>query len=480
MIARISYFLLNLQAASSIAFVALCFLTAAGHASAQSFVDPLQNCRVRKAYAVTAKVLAVYASHILTIKVEPGLGLRDTIRQYLAAALLPSSSAQTPITDFMFLWKRPRSSKANKICHNMQKAINCGAVCVRVKRAESPPDARVVPPSFTVTGKPLEDDEEFVIVPRGTHADLFVPTMIKSRGVTVKALLGGAQIYFATLQLVSAADPQVAAYGYGAFIYTIIPYALGSFINLISLISTGDYIDLTEMEIQADTIQTDDTMEIQDDTLQRKSNDIMEIEAAPINWRSSDIKGDVMFMTGLLQFAIYLAVVGGVTRFRPGISSSAQRGWFMSWALCGTLYGYLARPMPAGPTKRSVAALLTAIRMVKNMMRQSMPSRPRGRRAVAERPGNTLARAERADSTMPVGEKHTDSLATVERAESTMSKAESNVMVRMAENIGERYVEIVERPNGGALPFIMIGIGGAATVGGMVTMVQQYMSIIHC
>jgi hypothetical protein len=41
----------------------------------------------------------------------------------------------------------------------------------------------------------------------------------------------------------------------------------------------------------------------------------------------------------ILQYVIYLAIVGGVTRFRSGISSRAQRGWFMSWALIGTIYG---------------------------------------------------------------------------------------------------------------------------------------------
>ena len=63
----------------------------------------------------------------------------------------------------------------------------------------------------------------------------------------MKALIGEAQIYFSTLQLLSAIDPQ---YGYSAFTYTIIPYVLGSTINLISLFVTGNYVDLTEMEIE--------------------------------------------------------------------------------------------------------------------------------------------------------------------------------------------------------------------------------------
>ena len=40
-----------------------------------------------------------------------------------------------------------------------------------------------------------------------------------------------------------------------------------------------------------------------------------------------------------LHLTIYLAIVGSKTRFRPGISSLAQRGWFVSWAVIGILYG---------------------------------------------------------------------------------------------------------------------------------------------
>ena len=43
-----------------------------------------------------------------------------------------------------------------------------------------------------------------------------------------------------------------------------------------------------------------------------------------------------------LQLAIYLAIIGGRTRFRAGISSRAQRGWFMSWAILGIVYGNMS------------------------------------------------------------------------------------------------------------------------------------------
>ena len=44
-------------------------------------------------------------------------------------------------------------------------------------------------------------------------------------------------------------------------------------------------------------------------------------------------------LVAYFHLTVYLAIVGGKTRFRPGISSPAQRGWFVSWAIIGILYG---------------------------------------------------------------------------------------------------------------------------------------------
>jgi hypothetical protein len=41
----------------------------------------------------------------------------------------------------------------------------------------------------------------------------------------------------------------------------------------------------------------------------------------------------------VFQFYIWLGIVAGLTRFRSGISTTAQRGWFVSWPLLGVIYG---------------------------------------------------------------------------------------------------------------------------------------------
>jgi hypothetical protein len=56
----------------------------------------------------------------------------------------------------------------------------------------------------------------------------------------------------------------------------------------------------------------------------------------------SEKSGVIEMVSGFVQLAIYLVIIGAITRFRSGISSRAQRGWFMSWALIGIIYGSLS------------------------------------------------------------------------------------------------------------------------------------------
>jgi len=59
----------------------------------------------KKAYTVGIKLLAVYASHVVTVRVEPGMDLWRTALQYIVAALLPSSSALISLRDLWYCRK---------------------------------------------------------------------------------------------------------------------------------------------------------------------------------------------------------------------------------------------------------------------------------------------------------------------------------------------------------------------------------------
>ena len=363
--------MLRLPAISLTVYGTIFFLSTLRRASAQTFLGPIEeSCGFRKAEGVMFKLLAVYASHILTIKIPPGARTATTIKHYFTAALLPSASSFVTILDLFY-----RRSNFHALAgldrdnmslyKNMQKAINAGAVCERIdKQAQLPSHTPLADPK--VRAPPLRRNEEgvevdtFIMVPRGTDARMFVPTMIEGNSQHMKALVGVIQLGFATLQLVSAADAQVAAYGYGAYIYTIIPYAIGSAINLIGALFTESYVDLTEMVRRSGTtVRVPEVMEQVRAVRERVTPGVMErervlavmervlVEAiegllvvpARIQRVMTDDDSDVWFGFGVLQVALYLAIVGGCTHFQSGISSRAQRGWFVSWALVGSIYG---------------------------------------------------------------------------------------------------------------------------------------------
>ena len=343
------------------------------------------------------KLLAVYASHVLTIKIPPGARTAATIKHYVAAALLPSASSFVTILDLSY-----RRSNFHALAgldrdnmslyKNMQKAINAGAVCERIDK--QPQLRSHTPLAAKVRALPLRRNEEgeveiFIMVPRGTDARMFVPTMIEGNSQHMKALVGVIQLGFATLQLVSAADAQVAAYGYGAYIYTIIPYAIGSAINLIGALFTESYVDLTEMVRRSGTtVRVPEVVERVPEVMgpvrevMEQVREVMEGMPQPVREVIESVRAameqvraamervtpgvmarervlavmervlvemerielvtrndNLWILLGVLQVALYLVIVGGCTHFQSGISSRAQRGWFVSWALVGSTYG---------------------------------------------------------------------------------------------------------------------------------------------
>jgi hypothetical protein len=57
----------------------------------------------------------------------------------------------------------------------------------------------------------------------------------------------------------------------------------------------------------------------------------------------SELSDIIEFSCAAVQVYLFIGILGGLTRFRPGISTRAQRGWFISWPLIGMIYGqYIA------------------------------------------------------------------------------------------------------------------------------------------
>ena len=343
----------RLQSINASFYVALILLATCEYASAQDVFGPVkQSCGYKRAYAVGVKLLAVYASHILTIRLEPGLSTYRTVVSYVTAALLPAATA---VVAFRDLWYRrcgyrdlPSDGDTPKAHRykDMQHAINAGAVCVRIHQHQIMDGMRLLHDNCNVRAKALEDDgsEVFVGVPPGTPARLFAPTLIQGNSQLFKAVVGAIQLALATLQLISASNPRVAAYGYGSFVYTIIPYAIGSGINIACAIFTTSYTDITEMELASDLSSPTQTVQgmFVFEYFFMKCHFLMALPLPDLSFLVDELdrKAFVAFnLFTYLQLAIYLAIIGGKTQFRRGISTSAQRGWFVSWAVLGIFYG---------------------------------------------------------------------------------------------------------------------------------------------
>jgi hypothetical protein len=368
--------------------------------SAQGTLDSLeQNCGARNAYDIVTKLLAVYASHIITIKIQPGIGTWKTFESYLLAGLLPSASTAISLRDLFFRRSSFRSLKVitakNKrgYYENMQKAINAGGACFRTA-SDRVWSGHIVPEDIKVRAKPLDPGDVFVMIPRGTPAHMFRPIMVEGGSQLVKALIGAIQLIFATFQLISTNNPQISAYGYGSFVYTIIPYAFGSLINFVGAIMTDIYPDLTELEpITGNMASPEREIGGQLDNSRRsgsfsedpstqntqQSNQflLMDMEhqlndnnnsvihtiarafrefltglrdhrpesgmALPpdLRMKSEDQIDKYLTYIGIIICALYLTLVGALSRFHNGISSQAERGWFLSWGIVGTIYGLL-------------------------------------------------------------------------------------------------------------------------------------------
>jgi hypothetical protein len=62
----------------------------------------------------------------------------------------------------------------------------------------------------------------------------------------------------------------------------------------------------------------------------------------------------------LLQFYAWLGIVAGLTRFHKGISTTAQRGWFISWPLLGIVYGQYSAGKYYDTSRQAVQILANA------------------------------------------------------------------------------------------------------------------------
>ncbi|KAL8277001.1 hypothetical protein RQP46_010636 [Phenoliferia psychrophenolica] len=165
----------------------------ASEASAALLVDPFEGvektCLYHKIHDLATSVLLVYLSNILTIRLDPGAGTRDTISDYILGAFLPLATCRNSCWDLQF---------------------------------------RI--------GAPAGDQ-----LWRRTDARLFVPIDTPGDGAVGSAFAGIFNVTLSTIQLFVLDTAVVTKFGYGAYIFTLLPYAVSALINTLAAITTPKY-----------------------------------------------------------------------------------------------------------------------------------------------------------------------------------------------------------------------------------------------
>ena len=215
----------------------------------------------------------------------------------------------------------------------------------------------------------------------------------------LKCTISILQIIFASLTLYRTQGAQINRFGYAAYGLTVIPYAIMSLINLIANITTPDYpyLYLIRSEVMEEAVSRGARFDgiigktvMPDDRGQSHDLPITTVGADPDKhvrtpsiegfqdnlatgveicfWDPGDLEGDVknnptvtvpaagqyVFkphaasvthrenlagVVGMVAVLAPWAIIGGLTMFERGDSTAVQRGWVLSWLVCGEVFG---------------------------------------------------------------------------------------------------------------------------------------------
>jgi hypothetical protein len=154
-----------------------------------------------------------------------------------------------------------------------------------------------------------------------------------------KLLVSLAQAVWASITIYRARGDQIDRYGYAAFGLTVVPYAFMSVINIIAGLLTPEYpaMFMIRTPIMDEAERSAGAFfggEIRVKSPRARST---------ATYRDIDEDGeeeDVIFSAvGLVMGLVPLAIVGGLSRFQTGGSTSVQRGFTMSWLVLGIAMG---------------------------------------------------------------------------------------------------------------------------------------------
>jgi hypothetical protein len=175
-------------------------------------------------------------------------------------------------------------------------------------------------------------------------ADVIVSNEISSSYSFIKGLFAVLQTFFASATLYRTRGDQLQRYGYAAFGLTVTPYLVMSVVNLFGTILTPDYpvVYLVESEVMSEALRHDGArFEGMVGRIQEENSAIEEVDAVGYSRFGFNHVYKILlhFSVGYALGSISLAITGGISGFRAGQSTKAERVWTMMWLVCGIMIG---------------------------------------------------------------------------------------------------------------------------------------------
>ncbi|KAK0749679.1 hypothetical protein B0T18DRAFT_407326 [Schizothecium vesticola] len=327
--------------------------------------DPHLVCTPAKWYDYILFFSLNYFIHAATVPSVPGETLPETVYTVVNALFVPGFGVTRAIRRLVL---RPRLNPK----HPLDCALKAGALAmvVRGDSGDRPPDHWTyktftdtseltqvqIPRTRTIHGRcGLPQGYSLYIVPTGAKlAPVLSPrstmegepkagSFSKPANQTsaVKVLFSLAQAVAGGVAIYRARGDQIQQYGYGAFGLSVVPYVFMSVVNLTALLLGPEFPsmylvrtpDMGEAERQGGDfegiIATLVTPEDDSDGLTERVCVAWDGQASDFLWLS---------IFYLVLMAAPVCIVGGLSGFRPGDSSTAaQRGWILSWLIVGSI-----------------------------------------------------------------------------------------------------------------------------------------------
>jgi hypothetical protein len=322
--------------------------------------DPHLLCKPAQWYEILAFFLTNYVAHAATVITSPGQHWTETLEISWLALLVPVSGiarAVSAVSEHSALEKAP-----------IQQAARAGALCMVGRRITTVGDFKLTKRDsrewwdannldYYDIGGPVDhffqrrsvnggykltDQYCLLIVPpkapisaSATSSKALHVELASSLNIA-KLLISLAQTAFAIASIYRARSDQIERFGYAAFGLTVVPFGFMSIMNILGNCFQPEYPSMF-------LIRTPMMQEAERNGCYFENELDVEISrgGSPTNvlnaWRHRlNVQA---FRGGVLAVIVLLPIIGGLSGFRGGQSTSIERGFTMAWLAVSLAFG---------------------------------------------------------------------------------------------------------------------------------------------